>query len=266
MIIFQGVILKRKIELIEVKSQQPQLSFDKLKIELEKKGYEVGLALVDDFQFEYLEIADAIKIPLSVSETLLASMTNLTLPVQSIGVFDIILQQNKKSFPRLVLFEAFVELLIQKKSYLDLRKPAYIVGDQALAKVALGILTQLGFSKIFVYGNQIQSLELMVKNFSKQNFSLEIQVFEISEITQNTEVGGILINTKSLKAGSEELELTSYFNFLSASALVLDFCNVKELFEESQRAELNYLSCHDVEDVWTRQVSEWLIGGDADGY
>jgi len=258
--------LKKKIELIEVKSPHPQMSFSRLKEKYQKKGIEIGIANVDEFNFELLEQADAIKVPISLSLELYPSLTSLTLPVQNIGVFDVIFKQDGKIFPRIIMFEAFTEMLAQTKSYLDLRKPAYIVGDQALARVALGVLTYLGFSKIFIYGTNTKNIETLVKNYLKQNFSLNIEIHSLSEITQNQEIGGVLINTEFLKSGSEELEMTSYFNFLSSDSLVLDMCNVKELFEEAQRAELKYLNCSDAEVFWTKRVAHWLGLGEIHGH
>jgi len=250
--------LKKKFELIEIKSPHPQMSFSLLKEKCESHGIEMGIANVDEFNFELCEQADAIKVPIYTSSEIYPNLTSLTLPVQNMGVFDVIFKQEGQIFPRIIMFEAFTEMLAQTKSYLDLRKPAYIVGDQSLARVALGVLTHIGLSRIFIYGTNTSSIEAIVKNYTKQNFSLNIEIHPLSEITQNQEIGGVLVNTEFLKTGSEELELTSYFNFLSSDSLVLDMCNVKELFEEAQRAELKYLNCSDAEVFWTKRVAYWL--------
>lgn len=250
--------MKRKIELIEVQSSGPQMNFSQVKTLLEKKGFEVGISRVDDFYMELLDKADAIKIPLSRSKELLDVFATVSLSVQRMGVFDVVLKERDQLYPRLILYEAFIERLAELNAYLDIRRPAYVVGDQALARVALGVLTHFGFSRIFIYGKNTSSMDEIVEKFEKQNFSLKISTHNLDEITQNQEIGGILVNTEYLQPGSEELEWTSYFNFLASDSLVLDVCDVKELNEEAQRAELKYIDRTQVSEAWARRVLFWL--------
>src|SRR5690606_5556284 len=104
-----------------------------------------------------------------------AHLSVLPTQVQKLRVFDSLFKNNHKIFPRLVMHESLRQFLVQSAKNLDIRDPAFIVGDTSQTRIVGSVLADMGFAHVFLVGS---SLEEEKEALRKLQFGVNFKIVE----------------------------------------------------------------------------------------
>lgn len=251
--------------IIEFRSEDSSTLFRFLQFLAAKKSGLFELAKHDQYAPELLEGADAALFSFEQSRMLYPSLQVLPTQVRLLECFDFYLPENGKWYPRLLFYEAIHKVLVQRARDLDIRVPAFIVGQGECLRVAAAVCTELGYSEIYLIGEDAAGLHRESRILSRGNLGIKFTVLPIEELTIQAVSASLIINTVQLPHESDLLKDLSYFNFMNTGGYAFD-CHLgnlqSELMEEAERAELKVLYPTDLLQALVEIVLEKLKQSD----
>ncbi|KYG64340.1 hypothetical protein AZI87_13995 [Bdellovibrio bacteriovorus] len=206
------------------------------------------------FSAEVMEGATAVKIAPSLSDEILPQLRVLPTQVRTSQVLDSFFQDEGGWYPRLILHEAIRSVLVQEARDLDIRAPGFVVGESKEARVAAGVLAEMGVSEIFLVGDPAV-LEPQKHVLSRQQLGIRFNILNPDDLTLQAVSAGVMINTMDLRQNKSLLTDLSYFNFMKRAGYALDlnlFPLENLLLEEAERADLKVLPPVLVAETFTR--------------
>lgn len=252
-------------KIVEFRSEEPSTLFRFLQFLAAKKSGLFDLVKHDQYAPELLEGADAALFSFEQSRMLYPSLQVLPTQVRLLECFDFYLPENSKWYPRLLFYEAIHNVLVKRARDLDIRVPAFIVGQGECLRVAAAVCTELGYSEIYLIGENAAELHRESRILSRGNLGIKFTVLPIEELTIQAVSASLIINTVQLPHESELLKDLSYFNFMNTGGYAFD-CHLgnleSELMEEAERAELKVLYPTDLLQALVEIVLEKLKQSD----
>ncbi|WP_413561020.1 hypothetical protein [Bdellovibrio sp. HCB209] len=252
-------------KIVEFREENPGTLFRFLQYIAAKKADLFELERHDQYSAEALKSADAALFSFEQARLLYPSLQVLPTQVRLMECFDFYLPEDKKWYPRLLFYEAIHDVLVHKARDLDIRVPAFIVGDGECLRIAAAVCTELGYSEIYLIGENTVQLHREARLLSRGNLGIKFKVLPIEELTIQAVSASLIINTIHLPSESELLKDLSYFNFMNTGGYAFD-CHLgnlhSELMEEAERAELKVLYPADLLQSLVRIVLEKLKQSD----
>ncbi len=199
----------------------------------------------------------AVKVQLSLSEGVLSHLHVLSTSVRSISTLDSFFNEDGTWYPRILLLEAIRHVLVHQARDLDIRNPAFVVGEGVEVRVSASVLATMGFTDIYMVGDE-EALKAHRTVLSRSHLGIRFHLLPVEELTMQAISASILINSADLSKNKSLLTDLSYFNYMDARGYVLDLNLVPVenlLLEEAKRAELKVLApC----SVATQITLQWL--------
>lgn len=218
--------------------------------------FETHPQLVDEVLVNTL----AVKVDTSLSTHILPQFRVLPSLVRDLGVLDSLFQDNGQWYPRLLLYEALRLVLVAEAPDLDIRAPAFVIGDNEEARVAVSVLADMGVADFYLVGDS-EHLMLEKEILLRSQLGIRIQILPPEELTMQALSAGIAVNSMDLSEQKSLFMDLSYFNFMKLGGYVLDFnlsSNPNLFLDEAEKAGLNVLSPVLVACVFTRLWLERL--------
>ncbi|NUN06933.1 MAG: hypothetical protein HUU57_14370, partial [Bdellovibrio sp.] len=144
---------------------------------------------------------------------------------------------------------------------LDIRAPAFVVGDNNDARVAAAVLADLGIAEVYLIGS-LDKLHAHQRILSRSQVGVRFNIMAAEDLTVQAVNVGVVINTENLTEQKALLVDLSYFNFMMRLGYVLDanLLPVQNLLlEEAEKADLRVLSPVLVAKVFTRLWLERIL-------
>lgn len=197
-----------------------------------------------EFSFEKLNGCLAAMVAPALSGEILQQLKVLPTPVRAVQVLDSFLMADGFWYPRLLLHEVLRTVLVSEARDLDIRAPAFVVGENEELRVAVATLAELGISDFYIVGDgeKLISHEEILNRFQ---LGIRLKVLSPEDLTIQSVSAGILVNTRDLSTENSLLTDLSYFNFMKAGGYVLDlncFDLSNTLLEEALKADLKVIS------------------------
>jgi shikimate dehydrogenase len=196
------------------------------------------------YSAELLKDADLALFSFAEAQKLLPQLPTLPPVVKSLQCFDAFSPEDGKWYPRLFLYEALRSVLVESARDLDNRAPAFVVGEGDELRVGASVCAHLGFTEVYLIGENSVTLAEDVRILSRGYFGVQFKVLPIEELTIQSVSGSLVINTVDMDQHEALLNDLSYFNFLKNTGYVLDCClgNLQSpLLEEAEKAGLRVL-------------------------
>lgn len=205
-----------------------------------------------DFQFEthpeynadLLDSADMVRVDMSLSDGILEKTNVQPTLVRTVRCVDSFVKEDGKWYPRLLFYEALRKVLVDSARDMDIRAPAFVIGDTEKARVVTSVLAQMGFGEIYVVGQDPISLSVQMQLLKRSHLGIHFQGMMADQLTILSVSAAIVINTVDISKDRELLSDLSYFNFMKRDGYALDLNLlpfVNPLLEEAERAELRVL-------------------------
>ncbi|MEK2690693.1 hypothetical protein [Bdellovibrio sp. GT3] len=213
------------------------------------------------FSEELLAGADAAFFSFEQSRALYPSLQVLPTQVRLLECFDMYLPEGAKWYPRLLSYEALHKVLVEQARDVDIRMPAFVVGEGECLRIAAAVCTELGFAEIYLMGENITQLYREARILSRGNLGIKFKVLPMEELTIQPINASLIINTVQLDSESELLTDLSYFNFMTTGGYAFDLHlgNLQsELMDEAKQAELKALFPKDMLQALVETVFEKL--------
>jgi|GEM_PF-1304843 hypothetical protein len=210
----------------------------------EKLQVNLQIEHVEEFSQDLFQTATALNIDTRLSPTILSQMALLPSQVRNAGALDSFFKDDGKWIPRLLLFEAVRQVLVEKAKDMDIRSPAFVIGDDPTAMTMLAVLIHLGFSELYVVSEDEEQLRDVTSAVAKNYIGVKINPLPATELTMQALSASVVINTQDLSDKTSLLNDLSYFNFMKTSGLILDLQWVKgvsPLLDEAEKADLRII-------------------------
>lgn len=209
----------------------------------QSKNWDLEFATQREFSWEALSSFSAVKVELSLSSQVFPQMKVLPTLVRNLQCLDSFFLEGGTLYPRLLLYEALRSFLVSQARELDIRAPAFVVGESESARIAAAVLAEMGVSEIFLTGTG-ESLQLQKSILDQSFIGLRFQTINEEDLTLQAVSAGIVVNTVDLSERRGLLTDLSYFNFMKVSGYVLDLNLLPThnlLLEEAEKANLRVL-------------------------
>lgn len=197
-----------------------------------------------EYSVDLLKDADLALFSFVEAQKLLPQLPTLPPLVKSLQCFDAFSPEDGKWYPRLFLYEALRSVLVESARDLDNRSPAFVVGEGAELRAVASVCAHLGFTEVYLIGENSEVLSEDVRILSRGYFGVQFKVLPVEELTIQAVSGSLVINTVNMDQHEALLNDLSYFNFLKSTGYVLD-CYVgnlqSPLLEEAEKAGLRVL-------------------------
>lgn len=202
------------------------------------------LELHSDFSWIPMDEVLAIHVDPSLAGQVLPQVKILPTLIRSLETLDSFFYEDGGWYPRLIGWEALRQVLISEARDLDIRCPAFVVGDGDEVRVVASVLGELGVTDIFLVGD-VGLLKVQKNILSRSHIGIQFHMLNSEELTLQAVSAGILVNTVDLTEKKTLLTDLSYFNFMKKGGYILDLNLLPAhnlLLEEAERAELKSLS------------------------
>ncbi|QDK37351.1 hypothetical protein [Bdellovibrio sp. NC01] len=209
-----------------------------------QQGWDFTFETHPEFKMELLDQADMAKVELTLSDAVLPQLHLLSTAVRTIRCVDAFAPEDGKWLPRLYTYEAIRKVLVDCARDLDVRLPAFVVGHTELARVVASVFAELGFSEIYVVGEDAEQLAVQMDILRRAHFGIKFRDLLSEELTIQSLSAAIIVNTVDLSQNKELLNDLSYFNFMKVNGYALDLNLLpyhNSLLEEAERADLRVL-------------------------
>lgn len=209
----------------------------------QKKGLAWTFEHQDEFNMEALKGASAAFVDPKMSAAVLPLFHVVPTQVRSVEILDSLFSDHGGWYPRLLIHEVLRRVFVAEARDLDIRAPAFIIGDGPLCRVAAAVIAEMGIAEIFLVGEPAD-LEIQKKILSRSQLGIVFHVLAPEELTMQATSAGIVVNTADLSSQKVLLTDLSYFNFMKQAGFALDLSLVTEpnpLLEEAERADLRIL-------------------------
>lgn len=240
------MIADRKI--IEISFQGASLSLLHLEAFIKNQNLDLETELLPAFDESLLGSAAGVLVDFSVAEQLLASIATMPSLVRDLQCFDCFLKDNGKWYPRLLFFETLRDLVVKKARDLDIRTCAYVVGNNIEAKIIAAVVTDLGYSTVYIIGTEHASSLQHLAHLKKKFIGVRFEYVPAEAMTASAEQGSLMVNCLDLSLLPDLQTNLSYFNFMQKNGLVVDLVLSEKpsfLMEEAGRANLRVVSAID---------------------
>ncbi len=236
------------MKIIEISSQGLSASSEHFIEFAKSKGLDWDIELFPAFDQIMLQDCAGMMIDFSVSDQILGGLSTLPTLVRMTGCFDVFVREGDEWYPRLLLFDALRELVVDKIKDLDNRSSGYIVGDNEEARIAAAVMADLGIKKIFIASDQNEKRSHLIKQLQRNFVGIEFVGVEAKSVIAQKVQCGFLINCLDLSDQEDLRGDLSYFNFMKSNGLVLDLVQSNDfsLLEEADRASLRIIPSADV--------------------
>jgi shikimate dehydrogenase len=219
----------------------------------------IEVSTVTEFSPELFKEAQALNIDPHLSSLILPKMPVIPTQVRNTGVLDSFFFDDGKWIPRLFLFEAARQVLVDQAKDMDIRHPGFVIGDDASALTMISVLIHLGFAEIYVVSENENALNHSITAIARNYIGVKILPLPATELTMQALSASVVINCESLQDKKSLLNDLSYFNFMKTSGLILDLQWIKgggsPLLEEAVRADLRIVETSRVVGL---QAMQWL--------
>ncbi|UYL08518.1 hypothetical protein B9G69_015855 [Bdellovibrio sp. SKB1291214] len=214
-----------------------------------------------EYKKDLLNNADTALFSFEQSRLLYPSLRVLPTQVRLLECFDNYLPEDGKWYPRLLFYEAIHQVLVARARDMDIRVPAFVVGEGECLRIAAGVCAELGYAEVYLIGENSAQLHREARILSRGYLGIKFKVLPIEELTIQAVSASLIINTVHLPSGSELLKDLSYFNFMNTGGYAFD-CHLgnlhSELMEEAERADLKVLHPTDLLQALVEIVLEKL--------
>ena len=208
------------------------------------------------FSTDDLKDAQGAVLNLKASAELVPNIRFCPTQVREFGVFDFMFFEDHQWYPRLIFYEALRQVLVKEARELDIRAPAFVVGNGPEVRIISAVLSELGVKEIYFVGAK-KSLELEKLAVLKTRIGLKVDIVGSEFLTNQSLNGGLIINSLDLRSHPAELVDLSYFNFIKEGGYVMDL-NLYPIpnpyLEEAERAELRVVKPI---QFWTAKTRLW---------
>ncbi|WP_413587228.1 hypothetical protein [Bdellovibrio sp. HCB274] len=139
-------------KILEFREGDPSTLFRFLQFAAGKRPGLLELEQHPAYAEELLKGADAALFSFEQARALYPSLQILPAQVRMLECFDLSLPEGDKWYPRLLFYEALRKILVEEARDLDIRMPAFIVGEGECLRIAAAVCTELGFREIYLMG------------------------------------------------------------------------------------------------------------------
>ncbi|WP_413578276.1 hypothetical protein ACLVWU_07015 [Bdellovibrio sp. HCB290] len=231
-------------KILEFREGEPSTLFRFLQFAAKKRPELLEIEHHPVYSEALLKGADAALFSFEQARALYPSLQVLPAQVRMLECFDLSMPEGDKWYPRLLLYDALRKVLVEEARDLDIRMPAFIVGEGEYLRTAAAVCTELGFREIYLMGENITQLHREARILSRGNLGIKFIVLAVEELTIQAISASLIINTGQLPPDSELLTDLSYFNFMTNGGYAFD-CHLgnlqSELMDEAKQAELRAL-------------------------
>lgn len=231
------------VKILEVNPEGPGLLFRFLQFLSQERGWNWQLENRSDFSPEVFQEIDALLVSSAISEAVLSQTQVLTSRVRELGVLDSYFKEDGAWYPRILLHEALRMVLVTHARDLDIRAPAFVIGNSAEVRVIASLLTVMGLREIYLAGEP-DLLESQRALLNRAHFGIQFNITPLEDLTLQSVSAGIVVNTVDLSQQESVLTDLSYFNYMKKAGYVLDLnlhTSASPLIEEALKAELRGL-------------------------
>lgn len=208
-----------------------------------KNSWPWQIEVVPEFSLANLRGALAALVAESMSERVLPQIKTQTTQVRNIECLDSFFFEGGSWYPRILAHEALRMVLVAEARDLDIRAPAFVVGNDESVRSVASVLAEMGIVDIYLVGN-VEALEKQKKILSRSHIGIHFQLVDAEDLTLQSVSAGIVVNTSDLSERKSLLTDLSYFNFMKHNGYVLDLNILPRhnlLLEEAERAGLRVL-------------------------
>ena len=191
-------------------------------IKLEKKSIEKNLnwnELIPKYQSQF----DWVLLSTDCMESCAAEYFKLPENVRRVGLADTIIKNKGGIWPKIYLIEVMKKFIYLKSPKLETRASALIIGDGALVRLSVYVLSTLGFSNLLFVSRDVEKVKILIEDLRKKYFGVNFSILDPNEITLEQPNSSCVVNTINSKVDSELTRDLNYFNFAKKNALVVDF-------------------------------------------
>lgn len=231
-------------KILEFNPAGPGLFCRHLEFLAKEQGWDLQFETQPEYKIELLDDAEMVSVDFSLSATILSQLHIQPTLVRTVRSMDSFVKEDGKWYPRLYFYEALRKVLVDCARDLDIRVPAFVVGDTELSRIVASVLAQVGFSEIYVVGEDAARLNEQMKILRRNHLGIKFHELRADELTIQTVSGSIIVNTLDVSANKALLSDLSYFNFLKTDGYALDLNLMpyhNPLLEEAERADLRVL-------------------------
>ncbi|MDG0817526.1 Rossmann-fold NAD(P)-binding domain-containing protein [Bdellovibrio svalbardensis] len=234
-------------KILEFNPAGPGLFCRHLEFLAKEQGWDLQFENHTEYSAEILETAEMAKVDFELSAMILPQLHIQPTLVRTVRSMDCFVKEDGKWYPRLYFYEALRKVLVDCARDLDIRVPAFVVGDTERARVVASVFAQIGFSEIYVVGEDKSRLAEQMEVLRRNHLGIKFHELLADELTIQSVSGSIIVNTLDVSQNKSLLSDLSYFNFLKRDGYVMDLNLMpyhNPLLEEAERAELRVLHPH----------------------
>ncbi len=248
-------------KILEFNPNGPGLFCRHLEFLSKEQGWDLQFETHAQYSAELLESAAMAKVDFALSSTILNQLHIQPTLVRTVRSMDCFVKEDNRWYPRLFMYEALRKVLVDCARDLDIRIPAFVVGDSELARVVASVFAQIGFSEIYVVGEDESKLKEQMEILRRNHLGIKFHELMADELTIQAVSGSIIVNTLDVSQNKALLNDLSYFNFLKRDGYALDLNLIpyhNPLLEEAERAELRvlhpYLVSASLTQMWLEKL------------
>ena len=249
------------VKVVEVRPEGTSPFIQYLKFLSEKKGWGWDIETVPEFSKDLMTQATALKIAPALADVILPKISVTPTLVRNVECLDSFFKEGEAWYPRLLIHEALRLVLVSEARDLDIRAPAFVVGDNNDSRVAAAVLAELGIAEVYLIGDA-EKLQNHQRILARSQVGVKFNIMAAEDLTLQAVNVGIVINTENLAEQKALLVDLSYFNFMKRLGYVLDanLLPVQNLLlEEAEKADLRVLVPTLVAKVYTRLWLERML-------
>ncbi|HEX7676144.1 MAG TPA: hypothetical protein VF412_18350 [Bdellovibrio sp.] len=231
-------------KILEFSSSGPSIFCQFLQHLAKQHGWDLQYECHSDFSLELLQNFDIAKVDMSFSEEILTLMHVQPTLVRTVRCLDSLIFEDGKWYPRLLLHEALRRVLVDNARDLDIRVPAFVIGESEVARTVASVFAEVGFGEIYVVGQSAEKLSAQMEILKRGHFGIQFHQLLEDELTIQSLSSSIIVNTVDLTNDKTLLNDLSYFNFMKRDGYALDLNLLpfqNPLLEEAERADLRVL-------------------------
>lgn len=249
------------IKIAEIRPEGPSHFFKFLQFLSQRKGW--GWSFESHFEFSQniLATATAVRVAPALSHEILEKLSVVPTLVRGVECLDSFFFEDGAWYPRLLLHEALRLVFVSEAKDLDIRVPAYVVGNKNELRVVAAVLVEMGVAEIFLIGDT-EILKEHLRILLRSQLGVVFHVLPPEELTLQDVNVGVVVNLEDLSEQKSLLVDLSYFNFMKRAGYVMDLNLVpleNLLLEEAEKADLRVLSPLLVAGVLTRLWLQRLL-------
>lgn len=178
--------------------------------------------------------------------------------VKTVEAMDCLSQKHGSLWPELFALPAVRRALKRRVKTLDLRRAAFVVGEDIQMRPLVMVAAELGFSKVFLVSPEIEWLENEKKFLQRRLVGIQLESVKTTDLTLQAQDTHLILNALNLHEHSSYLQDLAYFNFMVSGGVVVDLYSKgphQTLQEEATKAQLTCVKPHEVNLAW------WLEAG-----